>query len=103
MAGTLGAANRRQIGRRARRRSVGSTESPTVALSESVSVVESDPDHAVEVRRAAFARAGFDESDAEALARRPDIAYLDARALLQHGFPPALAAAMLVDGQRAVF
>ena len=55
------------------------------------------------MRRAAFMRAGFAEAEADALARRPEIAYLDAVGLLRHGFPPEIVTTMLLAGQRSVF
>jgi hypothetical protein len=65
--------------------------------------VDTDDVRKVELRRSAFARAGFGEEDSDALARRPEIAYLDAVGLLRHGFPPDVAASMLLAGRRSVF
>ncbi|MBM3678924.1 MAG: hypothetical protein FJW96_13760 [Actinobacteria bacterium] len=62
-----------------------------------------DEERALSLRRDAFLRAGFPAETAEALARRTEIAYLDALALVRHGFPPEVAAAMLLDGRRGVF
>lgn len=56
-----------------------------------------------ELRARAFRKAGFADEDALALARRPEIAYLDAVALVRHGLPHAVAATMLLAGQRSVF
>ncbi|MFN0154123.1 MAG: hypothetical protein ACKVUT_07060 [Gaiella sp.] len=57
----------------------------------------------LELRRKAFARAGFAQADADALARRPEIAYLDALAIVRQGFPPEVAASMLLAGSRSVY
>jgi hypothetical protein len=63
----------------------------------------SEDERREEARERAFLKQGFDADAARALARRPDIAYQDAVALLKHGYPPGLVAEMLRSGQRGVF
>lgn len=64
---------------------------------------EPDRARAVELRRAALERAGYDSAAAAALARRLEIDLRDALALVRHGFPPGLAREMLERGERPVF
>lgn len=57
----------------------------------------------VRLRRDALERSGFPAAQAEAIARRLDIDYLQAIGVLRQGFPPEVAADLLLAGHRSVF
>jgi hypothetical protein len=64
---------------------------------------EPDRARAVELRREAFARAGFTPAHAADLAVRLDLDLQQSLALVKHGFPPDVAYGMLTSGSRPVF
>jgi hypothetical protein len=60
-------------------------------------------DRAIELRRKAFERAGFQPGAAQDLAERLDLDLQQALGLVKHGFPPEVAYGMLTSGSRPVF
>jgi hypothetical protein len=64
---------------------------------------EPDAERAVELRRRALERAGYGPEAARSLAERLDVDLRQAVALPKHGFPPEVAARMLLTGERPVF
>jgi hypothetical protein len=62
-----------------------------------------DPVRTIELRRAAFERAGFSAEAARELAERQEIDLRSALSLVKHGFPPEVAYELLRAGDRPVF
>jgi hypothetical protein len=55
------------------------------------------------LREQGLLRAGYPAELARELAAREDVDFRQAIALVRHGFPPELAARMLLSGERPVF